>query len=72
MGKGKSVGGYKIKKDDSLSNEDPKRESLTREAGFSFPLATAGWFVAGPIGVAGGHILGAIGGYIRHKRIKKE
>ena len=67
--------GYIIRQNPNLTfqyyMENPSlfRDAMTREAGFAFPLAGMGFFVAGPFGVAAGHILGATIGWVRHQRI---
>ena len=52
-----------------LTNRTEFRDVLTREALFSFPLAGLGFFVAGPLGVLVGHVLGASAGWVRYRRI---
>ena len=70
-----TVAGFSIARKDGLivpfylHAEDEKREVLAREAAFAFPLAIAGFMVAGPLGVVAGHCLGAGVGYVRHERI---
>lgn len=67
--------GFEVRRNEGLlipyyiHNDDEKREILGREAGFSFPMAMAGFAVAGPLGVLAGHVVGASIGYVRHGRI---
>ena len=73
------LGSFAIEREDSLlfpffisNRAKPSREVLGRETLFSFPLAAVGFALAGPPGVAAGHIVGAVAGFIRHKRIHPE
>jgi hypothetical protein len=69
-------GGYTVRYKEGLflpyyvDNTNGAREALGREAGFALPLAAAGFFLGGFLGVALGHVVGASFGYIRETRIR--